>query len=144
VILKTRHTGLVVQDIKRSIAFYEALGLTVWRREIEQGPFISQVVGIDSAVIETAKLKLSDGSLVELLQYHSHPDHVEIQDSASNKHGCSHIAFTVESAQGACDLLLQLGGSIVNAPAMAPNGMVNVAYGHDVDGILLELVEELG
>jgi catechol 2,3-dioxygenase-like lactoylglutathione lyase family enzyme len=143
VILKTRHTGLVVQDIERSIAFYEALGLSVWKREVEQGPFISQVVGINDAVIETAKLKLSDGSLVELLQYHSHPDQVEIQDSASNKHGCSHIAFTVESAQGACDLLQQLGGSIVNAPALAPNGMVKVAYGHDIDGILLELVEEL-
>ena len=118
--------------------------MSVWKREVEQGPFISQVVGINDAVIETAKLKLPDGSLVELLQYHSHPDQVEIKDYASNKHGCSHIAFTVESAQGACDLLRQLGGSIVNVPALASNGMVKVAYGHDIDGILMELVEELG
>lgn len=142
-ILKTRHTGLVVQDIKRSIAFYEALGLTVWRREIEQGEFISNVVGLENAVIETAKLKLPDDSLVELLQYHSHPAKIEIDDSESNKHGCSHIAFTVLSADAACDALVEFGGSVVNRPCLSPNGMVKVAYGHDVDGILLELVEEM-
>jgi catechol 2,3-dioxygenase-like lactoylglutathione lyase family enzyme len=142
-ILKTRHTGLVVQDINRSINFYEALGLSVSRREVEQGSFISEVVGIDAVVVETAKMKLPDGSLIELLQYHSHPDQAEIYNSPSNKHGCSHIAFTVENVEGACDLLQRIGGSVVNMPSTAPNGMVKVAYGHDVDGILLELVEVL-
>ena len=142
-IIKTRHTGLVVKDIGASIAFYEALGLIVWRREIEQGKFISNVVGLENAVIETAKLKLPDDSLVELLQYHSHPAKAGIENSASNKHGCSHIAFTVVSVDAACEALLELGGSVVNRPSLAPNGMVKVAYGHDIDGILLELVEEL-
>ena len=45
-ILNQRHTGLVVRDIERSIRFYGALGLKVWRRETETGPFIDAVVGI--------------------------------------------------------------------------------------------------
>ena len=44
-IIKTRHTGLVVKDISASIAFYEGLGLSVWKHENENGGFLSQVVG---------------------------------------------------------------------------------------------------
>jgi len=42
-----------------------------------------------------------------------------------------------------CQLVDRLGGSVVNPPAVAPNGKVRVAYCHDLDGILMELVEEL-
>jgi len=36
-----------------------------------------------------------------------------------------------------------LGGSIVNPPAVSANGAVKVMYCHDLDGILMEMVEEL-
>jgi hypothetical protein len=39
-ILKTRHTGLVVKDISASIAFYEGLGLKVWKHEVEKGDYL--------------------------------------------------------------------------------------------------------
>ena len=54
-IIKTRHTGLVVKDITASISFYEGLGLSVLERENERGDFLSQVVGLEHAEIETAK-----------------------------------------------------------------------------------------
>lgn len=142
-IRNTRHAGLVVRDLERSIAFYEALGLAVWKREIETGLFIETVVGIVGVTLEWAKLRVPDGSLVELLQYRSHPDSKAVEKAPSNRLGCSHIAFTVESLQRACERILQLGGSKVNDPVRSPGGNVLVAYCHDLDGILLELVEEL-
>lgn len=142
-ILRTRHTGLVVRDINASIAFYEAMGLSVWKRQVEEGPFISGVVGVPDVVIETAKLKASDGTLVELLQYHSHPDSQTFSRAASNKLGCSHIAFTVEDLEAACALIVAQGGSVINAPGISPDGNVKVSYCHDLDGILLEMVEEI-
>ena len=39
--------------------------------------------------------------------------------------------------------LVRLGGSIVNPPAVSANGSVKVMYCHDLDGILMEMVEEL-
>lgn len=140
-ILKTRHTGLVVRDLQRSILFYESLGLKKWRQEVESGTYIDTVVGISNVRIEWAKLKCPDESLLELLQYHSHPEAQEKIDSPPNRLGCSHIAFTVENIEKTCEQILQLGGTIVNAPVMAPNGLVKVAYCHDIDGILLEIVE---
>ena len=142
-IVKTRHTGLVVTDLSASIEFYESLGLEVWKRENETGNFISHVVGLLDVEIETAKLKISDGSLLELLEYKSHPTKSTGSIYSSNKHGCSHIAFSVENVDYMSKKIVQLGGSIVNFPVVSANGLVKVMYCHDLDGILIELVEEL-
>lgn len=142
-IRNTRHTGLVVRDLERSVSFYQALGLKVWKREVETGHFIEAVVGIPNVKLEWAKLQAPDGSLVEFLQYHSHPCVQPVSPAASNQLGCSHIAFTVDDLSAACALISRLGGSMVNPPATASGGTVRVAYCHDPDGILMELVEEL-
>ena len=142
-IIKTRHTGLVVKNLSASIAFYEGLGLSVWKRENEKGDFISQVVGLEHVEIETAKLNVGDGSLLELLEYKSHPTIPPSSNYSSNNHGCSHVAFTVQDVEEICSQIVRLGGSIVNPPVVSVNGLVKVMYGHDLDGILMELVEEL-
>ena len=142
-IVNTRHTGLVVKDISASIAFYEGLGLSVWKHENENGDFLSQVVGLKNAEIETAKLEVGDGSLLELLEYKSHPTEPSVSIYPSNSHGCSHIAFTVQDVEEISSKIVSLGGSIVNPPAVSANGLVKVMYCHDLDGILMEMVEEL-
>lgn len=142
-ICKTRHTGLVVVDIMTSINFYEQLGLVNWKQEVEKGDFISNLVGLDNVVIETAKLKAPDGSILELLEYKSHPSKNKDIKYKSNMHGCSHVAFTVNDIEYLSKKIVQLGGSIVNQPALSDNGLVKVVYCHDPDGILLELVEEI-
>ena len=139
----TRHTGLVVRDLEAALAFYEALGLRLWRREVETGAFIESVVGIAGVRVEWAKLKVPDDSLVELLQYHSHPQHQEVRPAESNQLGCSHISFTVDDLDAACHLVCDLGGSTVNPPQTNGEKTARVAYCHDLDGILLELVEVL-
>jgi catechol 2,3-dioxygenase-like lactoylglutathione lyase family enzyme len=143
VILNKRHTGLVVRDLNRSVSFYEGLGLKVWRREEETGSFIDTVVGIPDVHIEWVKMKCPDGSLVELLQFHSHPDIQPLADAPSNWLGSSHIAVTVDDISQTCCKIIMLGGTVVNPPAIAPSGLVRVAYCHDPDGILMELVEEI-
>jgi catechol 2,3-dioxygenase-like lactoylglutathione lyase family enzyme len=137
-----RHTGLVVADVSASIKFYESLGLKLWKREVESGKFIEQVVGLPGAKIETAKLEVPDGSLLELLEYKSHPAAISLAPYPSNKHGCSHVAFTVTDIEEMKNKIVNGGGSIVNPPARSSNGFVSVMYCHDLDGILIELVQE--
>ena len=133
----------MVKDISASIEFYEGLGLRVWKRENEKGHFLSQVVGLEHAEIETAKLKVRDGSLLEILEYKSHPTMPSASKYPPNSHGCSHVAFTVQDVEDVCFQIVRLGGSVVNPPAVSDNGLVKVVYCHDLDGILMELVEEL-
>jgi len=142
-IKQIRHTGIVVRDLQRAIRFYEGLGFSLWKRELETGAFLEQVVGITGAKIETAKLKAACGSMIELLQYQSHPIKKSITPQLSNQLGCSHIAFTVDSIEETLNSIQKAGGSLVNTPALAPTGQVKVAYCHDHEGNLLEIVEEV-
>ena len=67
-----RHTGIVVRNLDNAVRFYEGLGLSLFKREVEKGSYIDKVVGINNVIIETAKLKSSCGALVELLEYKYH------------------------------------------------------------------------
>ena len=142
-ISKLRHTGIVVRNLDQSVVFYEALGFKTWKRELEQGQILETVVDLKNARVETAKLKAPCGALLELLQYHSHPVEMEISPQPSNQLGCSHIALTVGSIDKALECVQSCGGSSVNSPGTSPDGTVRVAYCHDPEGNLLELVEEI-
>ena len=55
--------------------------------------------------------------------------------------GVSHIAFNVNDIESFCTNIVQLGGSIINEPAITGNKQFKVAYCHDIEGNLLEVVE---
>ena len=144
-IIATRHVGIVVSDLSRALRFYETfLGLTVWHRAIEEGPYIDAVVGIKNVKLEWIKLKTVDNFIVELLQYHSHPDSQHHPSMIpANKIGCSHIAFTVKNSMQIYLELINNNYHCNAAPQLAPNGYAKVMYCHDPDGTILELVEEV-
>ena len=141
-LLNIRHTGLVVRDIIKSRMFYEGLGFVVDKQMIESGDFISHVVGIPNVKIETIKMKSPNGELIELLHYLSTENNALVAKQPSNRLGCSHLAMTVNSIDEFCVLIQNLGGSVVNSPRKSHDGKVSVAYCHDNEGILLEVVQE--
>jgi catechol 2,3-dioxygenase-like lactoylglutathione lyase family enzyme len=142
-ITKIRHTGIVVRNLEDALSFYEGLGFKTVVREIEEGPFIDQVVNLNNVKVETAKLKAPCGALLELLQYHSHPQTKKINKQESNELGCSHVAVTVDSIDFALKQIIKLGGGVTNPPKVSHDGKCKVAYCHDLEGVLLEVVEEL-
>tara|TARA_Y100000590_G_C15338082_1_gene870379 strand:- start:170 stop:601 length:432 start_codon:yes stop_codon:yes gene_type:complete len=138
-----RHTGIVVNKLKKAIAFYEGLGFSILRQEIERGPHIESVVGLENAIVETVKLKSPCGGLLELLKYHSHPLDKKPGNQQSNQPGCSHIAITVNNIDTCMKYIREQGGSIHHDPSTSPAGNVKVAYCHDPEGVLMEIVEEI-
>ena len=143
-ILGIRHTGIVVRDINISLKFYrDLLGLSIWKRAKEEGPFIENVVGLSGVSLEWVKMQAPDGSVIELLQYHSHPDSQPFENIPSNRLGCSHIAFTVDNLENVYNLLCQHSCHCNSSPQISPDGKAKVLYSHDPDGITLEIVEEI-
>ena len=138
-----RHTGIVVRDLEKSTEFYRALGFVEDNRALEEGDFIDTVVGLQNTKLEWVKLKAPDGSLLELLKYHSHPKQKEIAKQKSNQLGVSHLAFSVSNIDTICEKIEEIGGSIVNLPALTNNKKVKVAYCYDNEGNLIEIVEIL-
>ena len=143
-VLNTRHTGIVVRNIDAAIKFYSGLGMDLVSRMTEQGEYIDTLVGLSNTRLEWAKLKLPDNSLLELLQYHSHPvldQSITLQQS--NRLGCSHIAFTVKSVEISVSYIVASGGSIKHDYLYSPDGKVKVIYCYDPEGNILEMVEIL-
>jgi catechol 2,3-dioxygenase-like lactoylglutathione lyase family enzyme len=138
-----RHTGIVVRNLDESVNFYCELGFVEDNRDFEEGVFIDTVVGLQNTKLQWVKLKAPDGSLLELLQYHSHPEHKRIIKQKSNQLGCSHIAFSVKDIDSVCERIKKIGGSMVNPPALTNDKKVKVAYCHDNEGNLMEIVEVL-
>ena len=101
-IISTRHTGIVVRDLEITANFYRVLGFIDDNQAVEEGEFIDQVTGLKNTKLEWIKLKAPDGYVLELLQYHSHPESTEITQQKSNKLGCSHMAFSVDNIDRIC------------------------------------------
>lgn len=139
--MKIRHIGIVVRDIDKAMAFYGCLGFALKVRELEVGDFIDKVVGIASVRVETAKLINIEGGMIELLLYHSNPSPTSFSLRAASQPGISHIAFTVDNVEETLRALELNGGMRVNDPLFNVGRTVKVAYCHDLEGNLIELVQ---
>ncbi len=138
-----RHTGLVVQDLEKALDFWcNVLDFRVAKMQDEFGPHIDAMLGMTEVQLTTAKLAASDGNLVELLHFKSHPE-IPMWSGRPNTTGFTHIAMTVENMEAVCLKLSDNGYSFFSAPQYSPDGYAKVVFAHGPEGILLEFVEVL-
>lgn len=137
-----RHTGIVVRRMAPALRFWRALGFRLRSRAVEEGPFISGLVGMPGVRIDIAKLDAPGGGMVELLEYLSHPG-ARAGRRRANAPGVHHLALTVKDVDALCRRLKKAGFKPNAAPALSVDGRVKVVYLHGPDGLVLELVTEL-
>jgi catechol 2,3-dioxygenase-like lactoylglutathione lyase family enzyme len=141
--IKLRHIGIVVRDLEKSKKFYETVfKLIPVKQIVEEGEFIERLVGIENASIHWVKLSAKDGTIIELLEYKNNP-FTQIDNYPANRLGCSHIAVSVEDIEATYQKLLLLGCKTNSKPLFSPDGKVKVMYAHDLDGTIIEVVQEL-
>ncbi|WP_114009368.1 VOC family protein [Cohaesibacter intestini] len=140
-ITNIRHTGLVVQDLDKSLHFWcDVMGFTVARRMDEAGPHIDAIMELDDVAVTTVKLAAPDGNLLELLKFTSHPDKPDWEGSPVST-GLTHMAFTVSDLEATCATLLQHGVRLHSDIQVSPDGMAKLVYCRGPEGLILELVE---
>jgi lactoylglutathione lyase len=137
-----RHTGIVVTDMDRALSFYrDLLGLkNVVVDRIVEGPFFETLTALDGARIRIVMLATDEGSKVELLQYLSHPRPAPPRHESCDI-GCSHVAFTVSDLDRMHEEMTARGVHFKHPPQIDDLGYAKVAYLHDFDGTIVELVE---
>ena len=138
---KLRHVGIVTCDIEESISFYERLGFTVQKDQIESGNYIDVFLALENACVRTVKMSLPCGDMIELLFWESHPERIE--GRRITQIGCSHIAITVSDLDNIYFCLLANGVVFNSKPQYSPDGLVKVAFCKDPNDVFVELVEEL-
>ena len=142
-ILETRHVGIVVQDMERSLHFWrDVMGLTVAVDFWEQGEFIDTVQRLQGVNLHMIKLRAPDGSMVELLKDHSHPTPAPVRNEMCDR-GIRHIAFTVADVAESHRELCEQGCETLSSPVVSPDGKAKLFFLRDPEGNLLEIVEML-
>lgn len=138
-----RHAGIVVGDLDRALHFYcSLLGFTVVRRMKESGAFVSAILGMADAEVETVKLAGEDGGQIELLAFTSPRPDLGPPPTLTRR-GPTHVALTVKNLDALYDTLRGAGAVFTTPPRVSMDGGAKVTFCRDPDGTWLELVELL-
>ena len=140
------HTGFVVSDMDRSLAFYrDLLGLVEERNQVLEGEFISSLVGYPEARLHLVYLGLGDMKhSVELIQY-LNPPGVPVELPERHQVGATHLGIIVDDLDSFYAELSARGVRFVGPPATRRDAVYPLArkgcYVQDPDGNYLELLE---
>jgi catechol 2,3-dioxygenase-like lactoylglutathione lyase family enzyme len=142
IVIGYRHTGIITSNISKSLYFYnKILGLELIQDFVDSSEYINKITGLTGATAHFVKLKASDGSVIELLEYPSHPTS-PVELSIINV-GVCHIALRVRSAQEAYQALLANNVVVLSEPVLSSEGIAKVFFCLDPDNVRVELVEML-
>ena len=137
------HTGLVVDDIERMVAFYCGdLGLTELNRVESNAPPEGNHTGIPGSRRTLVFVGFEDGHKIELVKYHepvSTDSHQQIPDL-----GAAHICFNVDDLEKTHAELSARGIQFVTPPFIShsDDGVRHgIVYAQDPEGNWLEFHE---
>jgi len=118
------------------------LGFRINIDQIEEGEFISHLLGIDNVIVRTIKLNDSLGGTIELLHFKS-PDLSEQETGIlqPTSYGITHIALQVEFIFDKVEMLGDYGYTPISVPKHSVDGRAIVCYLRGPEGVLFELVE---
>jgi catechol 2,3-dioxygenase-like lactoylglutathione lyase family enzyme len=144
-VLSHRHTAIIVADLDRMIDFYVALGFEQRRRDHEEGEFISHLLGLENLVLESVKLALPDGYVIELIKHISH-DPPPRPEAAEGHHppryGLDHIGVTVDDIEAVVEKAQALGGRLISSPKWTNPGLPSIhAYVTDPENNLIHIAQ---
>jgi catechol 2,3-dioxygenase-like lactoylglutathione lyase family enzyme len=130
-VVRPHHVGLAVTDLEGARAWYaDALGFEL--------QLAFQLPGGARGVM----LRSPDGARMELFEVAEPSAGSAWQEphTAMQTRGYGHVAFEVEDLDGIFAAVLAAGGAEVWAPRPSPERGRRMAFVHDLDGNLLELI----
>lgn len=140
------HTGFIVRDMRRSLAFYrDLLGLEVVREASDySGEFADQLTGFQNVQLHIVFLSLGEGHQLELTQF-LNPVGGKA-DIRNNDVGSFHVGIAVEDVQALADRLLGVGVTLRTMPTVERKNVRapwarRGCFVQDPDGNWLELLE---
>jgi len=138
----TRHLGIICKDLEKSLEFYkDFLGLEVIQDFWDDSDYMNEINGMKAANIHMIKLKADDGTVLELLDYVTHPTE-GINQKFYNVGAC-HVAFQVYDIEQAYIELSKKDIIFLSAPILSSEGFAKVCFCMDPDSTRIELVEIL-
>lgn len=135
-----RHTGIIVKDMTKSIHFYrDILGLEIIQDFTDSSDYLNKITGLKDGTAHFLKLKMQDGTVLELLEYPTHP--TEPHELSMINVGVCHIALRVRSCEETYNALRAQGVRVLSEPVLSSEGIAKVFFCLDPDNVRVEMVE---
>lgn len=134
------HVGLSVANLENSVKFYtEVLGMEIEYRAYHEGKPISEVVGVEHAVLRICMVMKGECK-IELIEYDTR---LETRDhKKQNGPGLIHISFEVDDVDEIYKKIRSLGYEFYSSPMITrPNGP-KICYFKGPDSVIIELYEK--
>jgi lactoylglutathione lyase len=143
-ITKAHHTGLQVDSLAASVAFYrDVLGFEEVFSWNPKAPYIGELVGYPDVDLHAAILRIPGSDVfLELLEYRN-VERTAVDTRTANP-GTAHVAFFVDNLEELYEELRSAGIPSVSkpvSPTIGPNKGGLVVYMIDPDGIRVELIQ---
>jgi len=143
-VLRTNHTGIIVSDLDRSIAFFrDVLGFEVTSRAPRDPLLIRSITAVEGADVEIAYVHGPDHNL-ELIRYLAPADRGQVVARQCDT-GHFHVAFDVDNIDAAVAAAAEHGVLPVGNVTVidkGPNAGNRVCYLQDWDGATIEFIEK--
>ena len=141
--IKIRHTGLVTNNLKKSLTFWiKYLKFKIKKEMDESGDLIDKIMLYQNVKVKTYKLEDNNNMLLELLYFKNSP---KIKKSIIKPYtnGFTHISITVKNLNKLYKFLKKKKIQFNSKPQISLDGNVMMTYCKTPEGAFLELVEEL-
>ena len=141
--IKIRHTGLVTNNLKKSLTFWiKYLKFKIKKEMNESGDLIDKIMLYQNVKVKTYKLEDNSKMLLELLYFKNSP---KIKNNIIRPYtnGFTHISVTVKNLNKLYRFLKKKNIEFNSKPQISLDGNVMMTYCKTPEGAFLELVEEL-
>lgn len=138
------HTGIQVESLERSLAFYrDLLGLETVFEWNPRAEYVGELVGYPDVDLHAAILRVPDSNwFLEILEYGG-VERAPVDTRTANP-GTGHVAFLVDDLDELYEELTAAGVASVSrpvTPTIGPNRGGRAVYMIDPDGVRVELIE---
>ena len=137
------NVGIVVEDLDRTIHFFQELGLRLEGRAMIEGEWSGRVTGLTDQRVEIAMMCTPDGhSRIELSRFLAPAVIADHRNAPVNALGYLRVMFAVDDIDETLDRLRTLGAQVVGEVVQYQE-TYRLCYIRGPEGILIGLAQEL-
>jgi len=142
-LLRMDNVGIVVDDLKAAIAFFQELGLELEGEATVEGPSVDSTVGLEGVRSDIAMLRTPDGhSRLELSKFHTPPATSSEPNRPVNRLGIGRIMFAVDNIEDVLQRLQSRGAELIGELSRYEDQYL-LCYVRGPEGVIIALAEEL-
>jgi catechol 2,3-dioxygenase-like lactoylglutathione lyase family enzyme len=146
-VLRMDNIGIVVEDLKATIAFFTEIGMELEAEMPVEGQWVDRIVGLKDVRNDIAMMKTPNGhGKLELMKFNSPKPTIKVDNAQLNTLGIRRIMFNVTNLDDVAVRLRKLGakplGDVVEFKDMNGAGY-RLYYLCGPEGIMVALAEDI-